>query len=158
MTTIAAETAVKPNTAVVRKLRSDPAYREKEAARRPRYREKEYLATKVRRSKPEGWAKSRIAALKHKAKKLGLDFDITWEDILPPATCPVFGIPLRLAAERNGFQALPDAASVDRIDNERGYAKGNVRVISTRANLLKKDATVTELRQLADWLEKECGS
>lgn len=158
MTTIAAETAVKPNTAVVRKLRRDPAYRAKEAERRPRYREKEYLATKARRSKPEGWAKSRIAALKHKAKKLNLDFDITWKDILPPTTCPVFGAPLRLTAERNGFQAMPDAASVDRIDNKRGYVKDNVRVISNRANLLKKDATVVELRQLADWLEKECVS
>ena len=153
MTTVA-ETAV-PNTATKRKLRRDPAYREKEAARRPLYREKERLATKARRSQPEGWAKSRIVTLKHKAKKLGLDFDITWEDILPPAMCPVLGMPLHLSGGRNGFQARPDAASVDRVDNELGYVKGNVRVISNRANLLKKDATVEELRRLADWLEQE---
>jgi hypothetical protein len=150
-----AEPAVKPNTAVVRKLRKDPAYRAKEAARRPRYREKEYLATKARRSNPEGWAKSRISALRHKAKKLGMDFNIICEDILPPTLCPVFGMPLRLLGGRDGFQALPNSASVDRVDNKLGYVKGNVRVISNRANLLKKDATVEELRKLADWIEQE---
>lgn len=117
MTTIVAETAVKPNTATVRKLRRDPAYRAKEVGRRPRYRGKEYLATKARKSQPEGWATARIVAFRHKAKKLGLDFGITWEDIVPPANCPVFGTKLLLTADRKGNQANPNAASFDRVDN-----------------------------------------
>ncbi|MHC2284454.1 hypothetical protein [Bradyrhizobium barranii] len=156
MTTI----AVKPNTAVVRKLREDPAYRAKEAERRLRYREKEYAATKRRRSTPEGWARHQIAQIKHRAKKSGLTFDLTWESIVPPDNCPVFGTPLRLSGgtTAKGYQPLPDAASVDRVDNRLGYVRGNVRVISFRANILKKDAAPEELRRLADWLDKEAVS
>lgn len=35
--------------------------------------------------------------------------------------------------------------SLDRIDSSKGYVKGNVRVISARANMLKNNATVEEL-------------
>jgi hypothetical protein len=47
----------------------------------------------------------------------------------------------------------PQAASVDRIDNARGYVAGNVCIISQRANLLKKDATVDEVRSLLRYME-----
>jgi hypothetical protein len=45
----------------------------------------------------------------------------------------------------------PAGASLDRIDREKGYVPGNVRVISLRANLLRKDITYKELRALADF-------
>ena len=38
-----------------------------------------------------------------------------------------------------------NSPSLDRIRLELGYVKGNVRVISGRANLLKNDATIEEL-------------
>ena len=38
-----------------------------------------------------------------------------------------------------------DRPSLDRIDGAKGYVKGNVRVISHRANMLKNDATIEEL-------------
>jgi hypothetical protein len=41
----------------------------------------------------------------------------------------------------------------DRKDNARGYVKDNVRVISWRANRLKSDATLEELRLLVRDLE-----
>jgi hypothetical protein len=44
----------------------------------------------------------------------------------------------------------PAGASLDRIDHQKGYVPGNVRVISLRANLLRKDITPEELRALAD--------
>lgn len=41
--------------------------------------------------------------------------------------------------------------SLDRLDSSKGYVKGNVRVISKRANQLKNNATVEEMRMvLAD--------
>jgi hypothetical protein len=46
---------------------------------------------------------------------------------------------------------------LDRVDNTKGYVKGNVIVVSRRANVLKKDATLNELRQLADYYEHLCG-
>lgn len=49
--------------------------------------------------------------------------------------------------------ANDDSPSIDRFDNALGYVKGNIRVISTRANLLKRDATVDEVRRLLAYME-----
>ena len=69
---------------------------------------------------------------KSRATKKGREFNIELEDIVIPETCPVFGAPLT-------------EPSIDRLDSSKGYVKGNIRVISLRANLLKNDATVEEL-------------
>ena len=76
----------------------------------------------------------------------GWDCDIELEDIVIPERCPVLGIPL--VAGTNGKDKFA-TMSLDRIDSSKGYVKGNVRVISTRANLLKSDATLAELVLLA---------
>lgn len=46
---------------------------------------------------------------------------------------------------------------MDRIIPELGYTKGNVVVISFRANRLKNDATYEELRALADYVGAKIG-
>lgn len=93
---------------------------------------------------------------KTRARKRDLEFTIQFEDIVIPKFCPVLGIELvfdpgRLGHEgRNGGGApSPNAPSVDRIDPTKGYIPGNVRVISWRANSLKKDASRQELIALA---------
>jgi len=72
--------------------------------------------------------------------------DITPDDLRIPAVCPVLGIPLRQEFSGKRSDATP---SVDRIEPAKGYVKGNVVVVSWRANRLKGDATLAELRQLA---------
>ena len=52
---------------------------------------------------------------------------------------------------RAAFRHDPAAASLDRIDGNKGYVPGNVNVVSLRANLLRKDMTNRELRALADF-------
>lgn len=87
-----------------------------------------------------------LKAAKERAGIRGLPFNITVEDIVIPSLCPVLGVPL----ERH----TPYAPSVDRIKPELGYVKGNVQVISRKANLMKQDATPEELRRFAVWVKK----
>ena len=76
-----------------------------------------------------------------RAKQKNLPFDnITPADIKIPDLCPVLGIKLRI----NEGQSGPDSPSLDRIDPSLGYVKGNVRIISHRANQLKNDASLHE--------------
>lgn len=62
-----------------------------------------------------------------------------------PEVCPVLGIPLKINV---GSGLHPDSVSVDRIDPTKGYIKGNVRLISARANHLKSNATTEELEKI----------
>ena len=87
---------------------------------------------------------------KWRAKKKGLDFDITVNDISIPETCPVLGIPIHRG--KNKLQAY-GSPTIDRMDCSKGYVKGNVRVISHRANSLKSNASVSELRAVLVDLE-----
>jgi len=86
-----------------------------------------------------------LRSSKHSAKLRGLEHNITLPDIVVPEFCPVLGI--RLNSKRRGGRQ-PDTPSLDRIDSSKGYIKGNVRVISWRANRLKADATLEESRLL----------
>lgn len=86
---------------------------------------------------------------------LSRDFDIDASDIVIPEFCPVLGI--KLNPRNRGVGYHPDSPSVDRIDNDKGYVKGNVRIISARANLLKNDATIEELTLVLEDL-KRCKS
>jgi predicted RND superfamily exporter protein len=44
--------------------------------------------------------------------------------------------------------------SLDRIDSKKGYTPDNVWVISHRANQIKNDATIEELKLITENLEK----
>lgn len=85
-------------------------------------------------------------AARGRSLKKGLEFNIEVSDIVIPAQCPVFGTPFSRNTEF--------AASVDRIDPDKGYIKGNIQVMSRRANMLKNDATAEELRLVADFISK----
>ena len=86
-----------------------------------------------------------------RAKKLGLPFDLTEEDIVIPPECPILGIPIFRNVGKNGPCA--NSPSLDRIDPSKGYVKGNVWIISQRANVMKNDATLEELERFADWVK-----
>jgi hypothetical protein len=45
--------------------------------------------------------------------------------------------------------------SLDRIDSDKGYVKGNVQVISYRANMLKSNASIEELEKVLNWMKGE---
>lgn len=79
---------------------------------------------------------------KNRAKRKGLDFDIEVSDIIIPERCPYLDIPLTRTWYEGKVGSNP---SLDRIDNTKGYVKGNVQVISNRANRMKVDASLEEL-------------
>ena len=78
---------------------------------------------------------------KQRAKKYNLDFDIQESDIIIPEKCPILEVPIILGSKDN-YEYTP---SLDRIDNSKGYVKGNIQVISKKANSMKNSATYQEL-------------
>ena len=84
---------------------------------------------------------------KQRAKKINVEFAIKPNDIIIPKTCPALGLELKdyTGCGRPDFSLHHDAATLDRIDNSKGYIPSNIQVISKRANLLKKDADINEL-------------
>lgn len=86
--------------------------------------------------------KSLVGAAKQRAKTLGLPFNISHEDIFIPEFCPV--LPW-IKLEMTTGKASASSPSLDRMVPELGYVRGNVRVISNRANTLKRDGTSREL-------------
>lgn len=94
-------------------------------------------------------ARRLYSLVKSRAKVEGIPFDLDLADIDVPTHCPVLGIPL----VRGGRVTNEGNPSVDRLVPGKGYVKGNVWVISLRANKLKNDATPAELRRIADAVE-----
>lgn len=82
------------------------------------------------------WVKKNISGCKARAKRKGVPFSMTREDLLPlPEFCCVFGIKLDYLSgtEKRSW------ASIDRIDPKLGYVSGNIRIISRAANMAKLD-------------------
>lgn len=106
----------------------------------------------VRRSKKLPPSQVLFNNAKSRAKAQGLSFDLEVSDLAVPSVCPVLGIPLAVST---GF-AKAGSPSVDRIDPTRGYVKGNVAVISHKANTIKSDSTVQEIRAVLAYMERFC--
>lgn len=87
----------------------------------------------------------RYQALKH-----GTEFSLNKEDIVVPSVCPVFGTEFT--------RQTPYAMSLDRIDPNKGYIKGNVQILSRKANTMKSNASKEELLKFADWIYRTYGS
>jgi hypothetical protein len=85
-----------------------------------------------------------------RAKLDGVPFDITPQDIVIPNTCEVLGIPMWVQRGKSGDHS----PTLDRIIPHLGYVKGNIRVISGRANRIKSDASVDELRKVINYIER----
>lgn len=97
-----------------------------------------------------------LNAIRHKSKKNGLAFDLTADDLIIPAVCPVLGIPLHPKwGTARKTEVKDNSASVDRFVPANGYVKDNVRIISMRANRIKTDATLEEIGKLYQWLQSE---
>jgi hypothetical protein len=80
-----------------------------------------------------------------RARRKGLEFSITPNDITAPEYCPVF------PSMKLDSHDLHHCPTLDRLNNSKGYIPGNVRVISHRANSIKGFATAEELYRVAEY-------
>ena len=101
------------------------------------------------------WKHSKLqqmfARFKTKAKKEKLPFNLNADNFTLPDKCPVLGIDLvfnTVAADFNSY-------SIDRVDNTKGYTEDNICIMSLRANVLKRDATLEELILVGKWAEMQ---
>lgn len=78
---------------------------------------------------------------KDRAARKNIEFEILESEIKIPDICPLLEIPL-FVGDKNGYQNSP---SIDRIDNSKGYIKGNWRIISMFANSMKNSASEKQL-------------
>ena len=87
-----------------------------------------------------------LNSARNRARIHNIDFSLSVEDIVIPEICPYLQIPLTRIRGQGRQDYNP---SLDRIDSSKGYIKGNVRVISDKANRMKNSATKEELLQFA---------
>lgn len=76
------------------------------------------------------------------AKARGLDFNLSLEDVTIPECCPLLNINMFFDRENPRHSGTP---SLDRLDSTKGYVKGNVWIISLKANIMKNNASKEEL-------------
>ncbi len=88
------------------------------------------------------YKRNMLVGAKRRASIKNIDFNITEEDIEIPSMCPILEVPLIIGTKDN-YEYSP---SLDRIDNSKGYVKGNIQVISKKANSMKNSATLEELQ------------
>jgi hypothetical protein len=93
-----------------------------------------------------------LGQARYRAKKKGIKFDLELSDIIIPKLCPVLKIPLTAGSSSGGPRGC--SPSLDRIDNAKGYIKGNVQVISHKANTMKHCADNNELILFANWIKR----
>ncbi len=121
-----------------------------QARQRQYYKDNPDKWRKYRATEPSSFPIARMLQnAKRRARERNLPFNLTPADIVVPEVCPVLGLWLSHA---NG-NVTDHSPSLDRIIQEKGYVRGNVIVVSYKANRMKSNATVGELRKLADFYE-----
>jgi hypothetical protein len=93
-----------------------------------------------------------LGQARYRSKKKGIEFNLELSDVVIPKICPVLKIPLTAGSSSGGPRGC--SPSLDRIDNTKGYIKGNVQVISHKDNTMKHCADNNELILFANWIKR----
>jgi hypothetical protein len=142
------------------KLKNSRATEETKEKARARARARVAANRELARAKTNNWRKETKlknpayflwASARNRARKNNLPFNIERTDVVIPDVCPILGIKLDTQTKK-GF--CDNAPSVDKIIPELGYVKGNIIVISWRANRIKTDATLQELETIANFYKQ----
>jgi hypothetical protein len=90
----------------------------------------------------------KIINIRSRCKQAGIPCDISADDFTMPEVCPVLGIKLTW-----GSELVDGTPSFDRFNPAGGYVKGNVAIISLKANRLKNDGSIDDLKAVVAWME-----
>lgn len=111
-----------------------------------------HIANQLKRQKEDPISfktQQMLIKARYRARQKGVPFDLDLSHIraLVKNKCPVLGCSLMWATLSGtaGGHSLPNSPTLDRLDPRKGYVKGNVWIISNRANMLKNNATPAEL-------------
>lgn len=137
--------------------------RNKEYREKNREKLSSYEKSEFRKKKNKEWRENKRLedryrfvwyAAKRRAKNNNVPFTISKQDIIDicpvDGKCPMLGIELRF----NNKKSEDNSPSLDRIVPELGYVPGNIQLISQRANTIKNDASLEELKKIVSYLER----
>ena len=101
------------------------------------------------------WRLNRLVAMaRNRAKSKGLDFNIDseyvvqlWEDNF--GCCALTGINFDLNFTNKKGQVNPNTVSIDRINPQLGYIKGNIRLITYHMNVALSEYGIEQFEILA---------
>jgi hypothetical protein len=90
---------------------------------------------------------------RRRAIKKNLAFELyTYKDVPKiPKHCPIYKIPLFVGVG----VATDNSPSLDRIDNDKGYIKGNLQIISRKANQMKSNGNFKDIEMLYKYMKKQ---
>lgn len=91
-------------------------------------------------------------SLRDSADKRGKEFDLslmTVANLLKSKKCHYTGRPISFFRQEGC-----ETASVDRVDNDKGYITGNVVACSQRVNVAKNDLSIAELKRIIKVMER----
>lgn len=105
----------------------------------PEYREE--ISEQKRKSRLNNYEAEIYRKCRYRAEQRGLDFNLDISDIVIPDVCPILEVPF-VYGDKGDYSYPP---SINRIDNSKGYVKGNIQIISMKANTMKNSANPEEL-------------
>lgn len=137
-----------------RRAKDVEARRAKDRERYSKNREKEIASMKRYREnlKETNYLKYFIQNKKKAVIREGIEWDLDEKFLeeLFTGVCPVFGCPIHLGGREEDCKA-----ELDRLIPSKGYVKGNVRWISRRANRIKSDASIDEIKKILKYMEEQ---
>jgi len=102
----------------------------------------------------ERFFKSRIENIRKRGRKINKECVIDWlylKEIFPQdKKCPILEIPFKTGDQGGRF----NSPSIDRIDNSKGYEKGNVIWVSSLANSIKTSATPEQIVAVGEFYKQ----
>jgi hypothetical protein len=92
-----------------------------------------------------------VASAKKRHKKISIDIDYVWHIFLQQEKrCALSGKELYFAQTSKELASGMNTASLDRIDNSKGYIQGNVQWVHVKVNYMKQ---ATQQDEFLEWCQ-----